>query len=169
METALYYTFSTLAQALGATIAFLAAVALYTLNAIDAYCKASASALEAQTGGGVDIRVAAIEGDWTRVALGVRNRLPNVAYLAEEAELRLGRLDQAVRSRGRVLVSLGISIITTALVILLSIVVLAYVPQISSGGYSRLVLSLGILATSACLFADLGLARETFRGSARAT
>jgi hypothetical protein len=50
--TALYYTFNTLAQALAAAMALLAALAMYGLKGIDDECRSLELLLEQDSGGG---------------------------------------------------------------------------------------------------------------------
>jgi hypothetical protein len=52
MGTALYYTFNTLAQALAAAMALLAALAMYGLKGIDDECRSLELLLEQDSGGG---------------------------------------------------------------------------------------------------------------------
>jgi hypothetical protein len=161
MENALFYTFSTIAQALAAAMALLSAFALYRLQSIDSECQGLALTLEAETSGGATIQALAYRSDWAGV-LGdyrqrVTTRIPNPAPHVVDLAARIERRIPAIR---RIKIALWISLAVTAVVIAGSVIVLALVPVICA---ARAVLCAGIVATLVCLSTYLWLVFECFR------
>ena len=165
MDTALYYTFSTIAQALAAAMALLAAFAMYRLSAISAECFNSAVAMEAETGGGINVRVLATASNWAGVHDEIERRVRQHGYqhLQDEMRARLTRIQRLRNAHRRVLTALLVSLGLTAVVIATSIGVLAYVPRICASGNAQGTLNVGITATAACLLGYLWLVIEAFR------
>lgn len=164
--TALYYTFSTIAQALAAAMALLAAFALYRLKAIDDECLNSSLVMESDTGGATTVRIPAIAGDWGAVRREVQGRLdrhqgdPN---LRESVVARLDRLDQLVAAHRSLRRALWVSLVVTAVMVGGSIAVLAYVPVIVCTGYAEPTLLGGVLGTAICLASYVWLVVDAFR------
>jgi hypothetical protein len=165
MDTALYYTFSTIAQALAAAMALLAAFAMYRLGVIGGECFDSAVFMEAETGGGIKVRVLARQSDWAGVRSEIESKVQQQAYryLHEDMLARLARIDYLRAVHRRILIALWVSLGLTASIMACSIAVLAHVPYIYSSCYGQMTLDAGVVATVVCLLAYLWLLIEAFR------
>jgi hypothetical protein len=164
--TALYYTFSTIAQALAAAMALLAAFALYRLKAIDDECLSSALTMEQDTGGGTTVRVPAIAGNWRAVCTELTRRLEGGQAwgpVRTSVEARVNRLNLLVVAHGRVRRALWLSLVLTAIVIAASIAVLACVPGIVCAHCAGATLFGGVIGTACCLASYVWLVVEAFR------
>jgi hypothetical protein len=165
MDTALYYTYSTIAQSLAAAMALLAAFAMFRMNAIGAECLHSAVAMEGDTGGGSGVRVLAISSDWSGVRKEIEERVKGQTYQYRKDEMlsRLDRIDQLLTANRRIVTALWVSLGLTALVVALSVGVLANVPVISASEHARSWLNAGIGATVASLLTYIWLVIAAFR------
>ena len=154
MDNALYYTLSTVAQALSASFALLGAFVLLRLQQLAA---AAASA------GTLAIRPYLPNAEARRLlALGKSAEL--LAYLATQPETRLDQvpphalaaarsaLTHAVDQRSKVLRSLRRAMLATGAAVSSSVAGLALTPQIASTAcLAYVVLALAVLALAGCL------------------
>jgi hypothetical protein len=164
VESALYYTFSTIAQALAAAMAILAAFAMYRLNAIDVESSGAANMIESETGGGVFLRQHSYVSHWKKCIDAADRRISEVGATPELLALRdqLWQLRIAART---IRIALWIAVTATALVMAGSVAALAYVPSICRAGLAQSVLGCGVFGFAACLVAYGWLIWKSFRFS----
>jgi len=164
--TALYYTFSTIAQALAAAMALLAAFALYRLKAINDECLQSALVMESDSGGGTSVRAPAYASNWAEVRQELERRVRDGQggdWTRETVPPRLARLERLLKAHSRVLTALWVSLALTGLVAAWSVYVLAKVPGIVTSGHADATLNAGVVTTAACLASYVWLVYEAFR------
>jgi hypothetical protein len=164
-DSALLYTFSTIAQALGGAIALLAAFALYRLQMLRIEMRADEESF-------LKTQFAKDREPWTalRKHAATENHVAFVAVLTEnytEDEIRtLGLVDEAtvlrlkrdVRHQERITRWLYASLIASALTILGSVIVLALVDALQSRACLHAVVMIsGPALLAACLFLYLRL------------
>lgn len=164
MDTALYYTFSTLAQALASAMALLSAFALYRLSAINDECVKLATLLEGDTGGGTTVAAMAYVGNWAGVVAEIKRRLQSGTGDANVVSARCSRIDLLISAHRAVQNALWFSLGLTAVVVAAAITVLAKTPCITVSGNAPIALYAGIAATVACLASYIYLVFEAFRG-----
>jgi hypothetical protein len=161
--TAVYYEYSTIAQALAAAMALLAAFAMFRLKSIDEECKGAASAVEGATGGGDQLRQHYLVSDWVTFRQEVNQRFENLRFRAPQAVTLLRRIDQLLVVAGRIRRTMWVSLGLTAISIAGSIAVLAVVPRIAEH-CAVITLAAGVLATILCLGSYVRLIIDCFRG-----
>ena len=159
MDTALYYTFSTIAQALAAAMALLAALALYRLKSIEDECRGAAETIDNVTGGGTELKQHYMVSDWTKFLEEVTRRVTEQGRTLTPIATALKRIDRLMRTEGAILRALRLSLILTAVVMGGSVAALALVPLIFAGGTAPLVLGLGVVAFGVCLWSYVYLVR----------
>jgi hypothetical protein len=163
MQNALYYTFSTIAQALAAAMALLAAFAMYRLKGIDEESAGAASVIESITGGGVALRQHYLLGHWKKCMKAADERI-EIAPLREVLTLRTQLLQLRLAARGTRMALWG-ALGATAVVMAGSVAALAYVPEICGTGFARPVLTAGVFGFGVCLAAYTWLVWQSFRVS----
>jgi hypothetical protein len=162
VENALYYTFSTIAQALAAAMTLLAAFAMYRLNAIDEESRGAAFLIESGTGGGVPLRTHYLLSHWDKCIEAASSRIAATGAGPEMVALRekIRQLRNTAHALRRVL---WIALIATALVMTGSVEVLAYVPSICVAGLARQTLGWGGAGFAICLLTYCWLVWQAFR------
>ena len=150
METALYYTFSTIAQALAAAVALLGAFTLYRLQLVSAALPEAAALLKTNTSANrADVDAAFIVADYARVFELVRG----ADAKSQRTEIRAGleKVARLLAEKRSVLRTFQASLIASVFVILGSVIVLSFTPAIARGGSPALVLAGGCVALGVCL------------------
>jgi hypothetical protein len=160
MDTALYYTFSTIAQALAAAMALLAAFAMYRLNAIEAECMGGAEVVDRIMGGGLDLRRHFAVFEWSKFLAALKASSGSGSPISVAMTSRIERLQAASK---RIKLALWVSLALTALVMGGSVAALAYVPVICSTGNARTALGFGVALFVVCLLAYGWLIFESLR------
>ena len=150
MENALYYTFSTIAQALAAAIALLGAFTLYRLQLLQAAMLEAAAILKSHTSadrGEVD--AAYIVADYNRVFELVRD----ADGKSKLTEIRAGleKFARLLAEKRLVLRTFQVALVASVLVILASVIVLSFAPLIVRSGAPALFLAAGCIALGVCL------------------
>jgi hypothetical protein len=165
MENALYYTFSTIAQALAAAMALLAAFTLYRLQSIDTQCVGAAE----------NLRIANIVTDpailahanlheWQKYVGAVRKRVPVAPSDRREIyEGVLTLLPRLIRQAAAIRRVMWISLGLTAIVMGASVWALAEVPMLCVNHWAGAALYWAVMGFAACLIAYLGLLLTAFR------
>jgi hypothetical protein len=166
IATALYYTFSTIAQALAATMALLAAFAMYRLKALDDEARDVAQLAQDQTGGGSSVRAQLIKSDWPSVIAAIDERVKAVPGGRNDIIPLKSRIAQLATIILWVKVALWVSLALTGLVTAGSVAILATVPQVTSNDCATALLQTGVVATVICLLAYGWLLRQAFRRAA---
>lgn len=157
LDTALYYTLSTVAQALAGAIALLAAFALYRLAAMDANLREGAVCADAAFGDDGIIRANAVGSNYAFLAGLLTQRL------ADDAEARTRMSPVQVGAISRLMTDAPLRMqtvraIRTAIPLVLATMatavgLLALVPVISrSEGAAWFVLVVAVVAFSGCLW-----------------
>jgi hypothetical protein len=161
VDTALYYTFSTISQTLAAAVALLAGFALYRLQGLSKVLEdTSLTILESYAGadhGRVNsLRVAADFAGFRKAM----HDLPSVHLpTAEPYASRRATFETAFTTSARIRLLLNWSLGLTVAVILLAVVVLTRGPVIATGSHADLVLCLGLIGTAVCLCVYAALVR----------
>ena len=167
LETALYYTFSTIAQALAAAMGLLAAFTMYRLKGLDDEGRKLAELVELNTNGGTGLRPYYYRSDWLGLLasgeLQRRREQATPQLVAEIIDPLLTRIRRIHKASQEIRCPLWSSLGMTATVMALSIGVLSLVPRIVIGSLAGSVLSVGVLATVLCLVAYSWLLVEAFR------
>jgi hypothetical protein len=163
LDTALYYTFSTIAQTLAAAMALLAGFALYRLQGLSKVLEdTSLTILEAYVGadhGRLNaLRVGAQFADFRD---NYRTMTPIHAVTAEPYAARRRTFEDALTTVARVRKYLNSALLLTVFVILAAVSILANTPALASSQYAGLTLGLGTVATAACLVMYGALVRVT--------
>jgi hypothetical protein len=161
MDNALYYTFSTIAQALAAAMALLAAFAMFRLKAIDDECLGAAKTIDSMTGGGMELRQHYSVSDWTKFVEEVDRRVTDAGRNVPTVTAALERIDRLMQAEKAIRSELWLSLILTAIVMGSSVAALALVPLIVNVGVAPLILGLGVVAFGVCLWAYVRLVRES--------
>ena len=162
LDTALYYTFSTIAQALAAAMALLAAFAMYQLKAIDDECHKAALIIEGDTGGGITIRQFAAGSRWLEVLTEARRRIEKTPGFAQVASELVKRIELLLKVHRSILRALWTALAITAIAMAGSVWVLAVVPVMSADA-ACLALKVGVAAFIACLVTYLWLIWVSFK------
>ena len=150
-ETAVYYTFSTIAQALAAAMALLAALAMYRLKGIEDECRALGLLMEQDTGGGTYLRAYCYTSDWKGMLRAQQERVEQVQNVAQHVVALPARITILMTVTDRIRSALWISLILTALLMGGSVAILADVPMIVFADYDGCALRTGVGATVLCL------------------
>ncbi len=159
METALYYTFSTIAQTLAAVIAILGAFALHRLQTMNAEIGERSATLVRAPGGahGHGVRELHVHGKFDEVLAASESFDPTATaefnYQVTAARMRLAALlDQrkSLRRYLNVAFSLSAGLMTLSLVVLATAPSIAAVPwgaaAASTAGIAWFVLCIGVCA-----------------------
>jgi hypothetical protein len=163
VDTALYYTFSTIAQALAAGMALLAAIALYRLGSIDAECRGAAEMVDHWLGGRLEIKQYYYVSEWAKFleATAPIAATPDRDNVRSQIEAACNRIRSLINVIAGVRSALWTSLALTASTVFASILVLAFVPMIrEGGGFAVPVLALGVVASAACLISYWVLVRR---------
>ena len=150
MDTALYYTFSTIAQALAAAIALLGAFTLYRLQLLAAAMPEAASILKTHTTANrADVDGAFIVADYTKVFELVRA----ADAKSQRTEIRAGleKFSRILGEKRAVIRTFQSALLASVIVILGSVIVLALTPSIARSGSPVLVLVAGCVSLGFCL------------------
>ncbi|HWC73488.1 MAG TPA: hypothetical protein VG454_06085 [Gemmatimonadales bacterium] len=150
MENALYYTFSTIAQALAAAIALLGAFTLYRLQLLQAAMLEAATILRTHTSadrGKVD--AAYIVADYFRVFELVR--AADTKSQLTEIRAGLEKFSRLLGEKRSVLRTFQVALVASVIVILGSVIVLAFAPVIVRTPLVALVLGIGCVSLGVCL------------------
>ncbi len=132
MENALYYTFSTIAQALAAAIALLGAFTLYRLQLLQAAMLEAAAILKSHTSANrAEIDAAYIVADYNRVFELVR--AADAKSKLTEIRAGLEKFARLLAEKRAVLQSFQVALVASVLVILASVIVLSFAPLIVRG------------------------------------
>jgi hypothetical protein len=161
MDSALYYTFSTIAQALAGTIAFLAAVVLFKLQGIDSELREHAEHALNKLGNDEGIGAHFVHAHWgpfvaaiPRESFGV---LPGLGSLA-------GRISALLKDRDKLVATLKLSVPLTLGVIVAAVVALALVPVLKCSLWLSIpALVIGVVAFGYCIFSYRGLIAALWR------
>ena len=163
METALFYTFSTIAQTLAASIAFLGAFALYRLQALDAVLAYTLShvvrpwEVSSETESLVGQRSYGALADHIRALNKPDPLSPQFsAHQIEQRRRFFSAIDveRALKAAFKRVLSL------TAMIISLSVGALVSTPFIGSHhGFSLIVLIAGLFGLGSCLHLHVGFVR----------
>lgn len=150
MDSTLYYTFSTIAQALAAAIALLGAFTLYRLQLLVASMLEAAAILRTHTSAnrsGID--AAYIVADYTKVFELVRD----ADGKAPGTEIRAGleKFARLIAEKRSVVRTFQAALLASVLVILGSVIVLSFTPLIVRHDAAALFLALGCLSLGGCL------------------
>jgi hypothetical protein len=164
MENALFYTFSTIAQALAAAMAILAAFAMYRLKGIDDESSGAAITIESQTGGGDYLRRYSLVSRWNKCLEAADRRIAETGSGAEVIALR-EQLRQLRTASGTIRRALWSALAATAVVMTGSVAALAYVPAICRATLAPQALQCGVVGFAVCLAAYGWLIRQSFRFS----
>jgi hypothetical protein len=164
VENALYYTFSTIAQALAAAIALLAAFAMYRLKGIDDESSGAAIMIESATGGGAPLRQYSLVSHWSKCVEAADRRILDARAGPEVVALRNQLVQLRIAARG-VRRAMWIALAATAVVMAGSVEVLAYVPALVQTGLARKALGWGVFGFAACLLTYCWLIWQSFRVS----
>jgi hypothetical protein len=149
-ETALYYTFSTIAQALAAAIALLGAFTLYRLQLLAAAMPEAAAILRTHTSANrAEVDAAFIVADYTRVFELVRA----ADSRSQRTEIKAGleKFSRILGEKRAVIRTFQSALVASVIVILGSVIVLAVTPAIARGSSPALVLAGGCVALGVCL------------------
>ena len=150
MDTALYYTFSTIAQALAAAIALLGAFTLYRLQLLAAAMPEAASILKTHTTANrADVDAAFIVADYGKVFALVRA----ADAKSQRTEIRAGleKFSRILGEKRAVIRSFQAALVASVIVILGSVIVLALTPSIVRSSSPALVLAGGCVSLGFCL------------------
>lgn len=152
MDTVLYYTFSTIAQALAAAMAILAAFAMYRLQGIDEESRAAAVLIEGLTGGGDYLRRHSYLSRWRDCLEAAGDRIEITTGGSKDAAIALrNQLLQLRLAAAALRHALWPALGATAVVMMGSVVVLTYVPAICRAGGAGRALCSGVVGFAACL------------------
>ena len=152
-SNALYYTFSTIAQTLGAAIALLGAFVLYRLQGLNTEVDHIVTQQILPHCGGT-ARHALDQLHAERKHREFLLHVPEAVapQASEHLHIPLARLREVVASRSSLLRGFRIAVISTVAVTTLAVAVLAWVPCIAKSAHlSALLLVLGICAFLGCL------------------
>lgn len=150
MDNALYYTFSTIAQALAAAIALLGAFTLYRLQLLQAAMLEAAAILKTHSSGDrAQIDAAFIIADYNRVFELVRA----ADAKSQQTEIRAGleKFSRLLAEKRAVLRTFQVALVASVLVILASVIVLSFAPLIVRSGFPALFLAGGCVSLGVCL------------------
>jgi hypothetical protein len=132
MDTALYYTFSTISQTFAGAIALLGAFALYRLQQISSEIvelgDSSFSFYINNSKNKIDLENKRLKGQYREVLDYIKSN--PLDDLPEAIERYLGKLDKLLIYKEKILTLFKVSLILTLGLILYSIVMLPFVPQI---------------------------------------
>jgi hypothetical protein len=155
METAFYYTFTTIAQALAAMIALVGAFVLYRAQLLGSDLHHAAGVIRTHAGvlsGTVnrDMTAAQIAGDYRRVFQLAKDNHPEPLH----TELKAGftTFERLERQRLSLLRSFAVSVFLSTIVIGGSVVLLAVTPAVIRSGYAGSYLAGGCIGFCVCLF-----------------
>jgi hypothetical protein len=152
METALYYTFSTIAQALAGTVAFLAAVVLFKLQGIDSEIREHAEYALSISGREVAPTGHYANARWpdlvAAIAVRVKERSPELAGLQDY----LDRINVLVQARLQLVSALRVSVPLTLAIMIGAVGTLALVPILKCSSWLSIpALAIGAVAFGACV------------------
>ena len=150
MDTALYYTFSTIAQALAGAIAFLAAVVLFKLQGIDSELKELADVIEDAFGVGNElISEHYTQGHWDEML----SAIPAGAFNDDiRRRVACSRVRALLQAREKLVAALKLSVPLTLGVIIAAVIVLPFAPRLNeSVCLSLLFLGAGVAAFTGCI------------------
>jgi hypothetical protein len=164
MDNALYYIFSTRAQALAAAMALLAGFAMFRLKAIDDECLGAAQTIDSMTGGGMELRQHYSVSDWTKFVEEVGRRVTDQGRNMPPVAAALERINRLMQAESAIRSALRLSLRLTAIVMGGSVAALAIVPLIVGVGVAPLFLGLGVVAFGVCLWTYVRLVRESLPG-----
>ncbi len=152
MDQALYYTFSTIAQTLGAAIALLGAFVFYRLQFLNA---AIAHVVTQQVlqhfGGKMHLTLQEFHAKGKHADLLRCARSPSASGATEHLHTPLARLEELVTEKSLLLVRFRYSLISTVVVTGFAVAALALVPTIIRCWRAEWFLAVGVLAFVACL------------------
>ena len=150
MENALYYTFSTIAQALAAAIALLGAFTLYRLQLLQAAMLEADTILQTHTSANrAAIDAAYIVADYNRVFELVR--AADAKTQLTEIRAGLEKFSRLLGEKRSVLRTFQVGLVASVLVILGSVIVLSFAPLIVRSGLAALFLAAGCVSLGVCL------------------
>lgn len=160
----LYYTFSTIAQALAAAMALLAAFALYPLQGVDTQCAGTAESLR-QANVFSDLLVFAYASlhDWPRFLSAIKERDSGVAANRRLYEGVVALLPKLIGKAVAVQRAMWISLAVTAVMMAASVWMLAEVQWLCATGWATAALCGGVAGFIVCLAAYLSLLFIAFR------
>jgi hypothetical protein len=165
VDTALYYTFSTIAQALAAAMAILAAFAMYRLQGIDDESRDASILIEGLTGGGDYLRRYSYLSQWTKCLEIASARIEAWHANKDEVFAIRDQLRQLRLAAAAIRRALWPALGATAVVMAGSVVVLTYVPAICRAGGAQQALCSGVVGFAACLLLYGRLIWQAFRFS----
>ena len=149
-DTALYYTFSTIAQALAAAIALLGAFTLYRLQLLAAAMPEASAILRTHTSANrADVDAAFIVTDYTKVFELVRA----ADAKSQRTEIRAGleKFSRILGEKRSVVRTFQAALGASVFVILGSVIVVAFTPAIVRSSTPAWFLAGGCVALGVCL------------------
>jgi len=168
METAVYYTFSTISQTLGSAIALLAAFVLYRLQLSNAEIQAIADDFRTRATGNLRVWMekAYFAGDPEKVLDLASTRdqggitgLGDDQVRASQERLRDLRMHRATLVR-----RFGVSLLLTVVLIGFSMLALSITPRVEKAGISGELLSIGLLWSWLCLASYVLVVKSALAG-----
>jgi hypothetical protein len=163
LVTSLYYTFSTIAQALAAAMALLAALAMYRLKALNDEARDAGQLAQDITGGGYSLRSHFIKSDWRALVLSIGERQKATHGANDDVTVLKSRIERLATIMSRVQIALWVSLAVTAIVLISSVAVLASVPHLRGDACAVVLLRVGVIATSFCILVYCWLLFEALR------
>ncbi len=153
MENALYYTFSTIAQALAAAVAILGAFVLYRIQSLntDTHDAAAAVRTHSSTPAAITIQITDAFG---------RGRYAEVLSLSRQNQQHAAgvdltsawhRLETSLASKNSLTATFMVALVLSFVVVLGSVAILAFTPRIVARSYPMVWLVGGVLASGGCL------------------
>jgi len=153
MDQSLYYTFSTIAQTLGAAIAFLGAFVLYRLQSLNAEIEdvVTQKLLQAHFSGETILALQQLHAGAKHIDFLQRARSSAPASAIEHLQTPLARLEALVTAKSALVCRFRWSLWLTVAVIGFAVAVLALVPAVMSCSRPEWLLAVGVLAFVGCL------------------
>jgi hypothetical protein len=165
METALYYTFSTVSQTLAGAIALLGAFVLYRLQMLSTDINDSADYIGRHVpdgGARRNIEVAVWQGQLDQVSKLAENGFPVIGDMPVQVRASIDKLGDALKLRESIHYWFTISLGLTIGLIGMSVVVLSVTPLlVRSACISILVLAIGILWFLSCLGSYVAILKKS--------
>ncbi len=154
MESAFYYTFTTIAQALAAMIALVGAFVLYRAQLLGSDLRQAAAVIRTHSGvlgPGINagITAALIAGDYRRVFQLARDNHP--PPFSTELNAGFSTFEKLDSQRTSLLRSFAISVVLSSIVIGSSVVLLALTPIVIGSHYAGWYLTGGCVGFCVCL------------------
>jgi hypothetical protein len=162
-DTAVYYTFSTIAQTLGAAVALLAALVLYRFQLLNAEVEASATHIRSFASGTTRhwMDTALLEGRPEKVLGLAGNAQPGefAGIGPDQVRASQGRLATVRLRKATLTHRFGIALVATASLMGASVLVLSATPWLSRQEFVSPVLALGVLWFWGCLSAYVAVVK----------